>query len=159
MLNRIAVSGGSYDDWINAAYGHEAWNRAESPVYMGGLIKEIVFQEVVSNSSSDSNSNQPLGTLAGKGVMGDTHKGGDIYIKVDEPSYIIGIVSLTPRIDYSQGNKWDTTLKTWDDFHKPNLDQIGFQELIQEQMAWWTTRKVVGLDQLYNVAQVNNPLG
>ena len=59
----------------------------------------------------------------------------------------IGIVSLTPRVDYSQGNKWDTTLKTWDDFHKPNLDQIGFQELIQEQMAWWTTRKVVGLDQ------------
>ena len=89
MLNRIAVSGGSYDDWINAAYGHEAWNRAESPVYMGGLIKEIVFQEVVSNSSSDTNSNQPLGTLAGKGVMGDTHKGGDIYIKVDEPSYTI----------------------------------------------------------------------
>ena len=28
-----------------------------------------------------------------------------------------------------------------DDFHKPALDEIGFQELIQEQMAYWTTTK------------------
>ena len=26
-----------------------------------------------------------------------------------------------------------------DDVHKPQLDEIGFQELITEQMAWWTT--------------------
>ena len=26
-----------------------------------------------------------------------------------------------------------------DDPHKPQLDEIGFQELITEQMAWWTT--------------------
>ena len=26
-----------------------------------------------------------------------------------------------------------------DDLHKPQLDEIGFQELITEQMAWWTT--------------------
>ena len=25
------------------------------------------------------------------------------------------------------------------DLHKPALDQIGFQELITEQMAWWNT--------------------
>ena len=43
----------------------------ESPVYMGGLIKEVVFQEVVSNSEgSGEGGAKPLGTLAGKGVMG-----------------------------------------------------------------------------------------
>ena len=61
---------------------------------------------------------------------------------MDEPSVILGIVSLTPRLDYSQGNKWDTGLVTLDDLHKPGLDQIGFQELITEQMAWWSTHKV-----------------
>ena len=60
-------------------------------------------------------------------------------IRVDEPCYIMGIISITPRIDYSQGNKWDTNLKTMDDLHKPALDQIGFQDLITEQMAWWDT--------------------
>ncbi|AXH75286.1 MAG: major capsid protein [Microviridae sp.] len=136
MLNRIAVSGGTYDDWLDAVYTNERYTRAESPMYMGGLIKELVFQEVVSNSASEE---QPLGTLAGRGTLNGKHKGGKIVVKVDEPGYIIGIVSLTPRLDYSQGNKWDTTLQTLDDLHKPALDEIGFQELITEQMAWWDT--------------------
>lgn len=147
MLNRIAVSGGSFNDWLDAVYTHDRYHMIESPVYMGGLIKELVFQEVVSNSGTTEGgegSNQPLGTLAGKGIMSNKHKGGKVVCKVDEPGYIIGIISLTPRIDYSQGNEWDTHLLTMDDFHKPALDQIGFQELIQEQMAWWTTSDVVG---------------
>jgi len=138
MLNRIAVSGGSYDDWIDAVYDHQAYRRAESPIYHGGLIKELIFQEVVSSAAS-TDGNQPLGQLAGKGRLSGKHKGGDLVIKVDEPSYIIGLVSLTPRIDYSQGNKWDVNLKTMDDFHKPALDEIGFQDLITDQMAWWDT--------------------
>lgn len=134
MLNRIAVSGGSYSDWIDAAYGINKTRMAESPVYCGGLIKELIFQEVISNAESDT---QPLGTLAGKGRLSSKHKGGYIDIRVEEPSYVIGIISLTPRIDYSQGNSWDMNLKTLDDLHKPGLDQIGFQDLMTEQMAWW----------------------
>lgn len=136
MLNRIAVSGGSYDDWMDAVYAHDRYTRAESPMYMGGLSKELVFEELVSTSAADG---QVQGTLAGKGRLTGKHKGGDITIKVDEPGYIIGIISLTPRIDYSQGNKWDIHLKTMDDLHKPALDEIGFQELITEQMVWWGT--------------------
>ena len=141
MLNRVAVSGGTYEDWLEAVYDHDHYRRAETPMYMGGLIKELVFQEVISNTQAEG---QPLGTLAGRGILGKKHKGGDIYIKVDEPSYIMGIVSLTPRIDYSQGNKWDMHLRTLDDLHKPALDQIGFQDLITEQLAWWDTDFIGG---------------
>lgn len=158
MLNRIAVSGGTYDDWINAAYGHDAPNRAQTPVYVGGLSKELVFQEVVSNANAEtSEGGQPLGTLAGKGVMSGKHKGGKVVVRVDEPSYIMGLISITPRIDYSQGNMWDVNLDTWDDFHKPNLDAIGFQELITEQMAWWTTKKVVGQDRFIQTSAGKQP--
>lgn len=140
MLNRIAVSGGTYDDWLNAVYTHERAKSTENPVYMGGLIKELAFQEVVSNANSiTTQTEQPLGTLAGKGQLTKKHKGGKIRIKVDEPSVILGIVSLTPRIDYSQGNDWSVNLETLDDFHKPALDEIGFQDLITDQMAWWST--------------------
>ena len=96
------------------------------------MIKNIVFQEVVSKSESGD---QPLGQLAGRGVMGQKHKGGKVVIKSEEHQYIIGIVSIVPKIDYSQGNRWDTQLKTMDDFHKPQMDEIGFQDLIQEQMS------------------------
>ena len=48
MLNRIAISGGSYDDWLNAVYTHERARSIESPVYHGSLIKELAFEEVIS---------------------------------------------------------------------------------------------------------------
>lgn len=135
MLNRIAVSGGSYEDWLQAVYTHEPYRRAESPIYLGGLSKEVIFQEVVSNAGYQTGSeDQALGTLAGRGTLSQKHKGGYIVAKVDEPSYIIGIVSLTPRIDYSQGYDWDVVLKTMNDLHKPALDQIGFQDLITWKM-------------------------
>ena len=140
MLNRIAVSGGSYDDWLNAVYTHQRTRSQENPMYMGGLIKELGFSEVISNAQAEVQTTaQPLGTLAGRGVLTKKNKGGKISVRVDEPSYIIGIISITPRIDYSQGNKWDVNLKTLDDLHKPQLDEIGFQELITDQMAWFDT--------------------
>jgi len=140
MLNRIAISGGSYDDWLDATYSHERTRSTENPIYLGGLSKELAFQEVVSNAAATSeNVEQPLGTLAGRGVLGKKHKGGHIKVRCDEPCYIMGIISLTPRLDYSQGNKWDVNLETMNDFHKPGLDQIGFQDLITDQMAWFDT--------------------
>ena len=57
----------------------------------------------------------------------------------------MGIVSLTPRVEYSQGNDWDVyELQTMDDIHKPGMDEIGFQDLITEQMAWWSTEYIAG---------------
>ena len=138
MLNRIAVSGGSYEDYIEAVYSTEAMRRAETPIYMGGMSNEIVFEEVVSTAATTTENQQnPLGSLAGKGTQ-TNKRGGNIEIKVTEPSYIIGLVSITSRLDYSQGNKWDMSeLDTIEDLHKPALDGIGFEDLLQERMAWW----------------------
>ena len=142
LLNRIAVSGGSYDDWLDVVYTNERYSKSEIPDYRGGLSKEIVFDEVISTAPSqlsEEGTREPLGTLAGRGTLADKETGGQMTIKVDEPSYIIGIVSITPRIDYSQGNQWDIHLKTMNDLHKPGMDRIGFQDLITEQLAWWDT--------------------
>lgn len=140
MLNRIAVSGGTYNDWLEAVYDHEAYQRAETPIYHGGLSKEIIFQEVISNAEVTGEDRfQPLGTLAGKGGMAPKHKGGQVTIKCHEPSYLIGIVSITPRIDYFQGNDFFTTHTTMNDLHKPSLDEIGFQDLVTDKMAFWDT--------------------
>ena len=63
-----------------------------------------------------------------------------MIIKVNEPSYIIGMVSITPSIDYYQGNDFHVNHKTMNDLHKPSLDEIGFQELITDKMAFWDTK-------------------
>jgi hypothetical protein len=109
MLNRIAISGGTYEDWQEAVYSEKAMRRAETPIYCGGYSSEIVFEEVVSTAESE---NQPLGTLAGRGAEQNA-QGGNIVIRCDEPCLIMGIASITPRLDYTQGNKWFTEqLKT-----------------------------------------------
>lgn len=140
VLNRIAVSGGTYEDWQEAVWGGEAVRKAETPMYMGGMSSEIMFEEVISSSETKVDGDiQPLGSLGGKGTQVATKGGKNIHIKVEEPSYIMGIVSITPRICYNQGNDWDMTeLDTLDDLHKPGMDGIGFQDLITEQMGWWS---------------------
>lgn len=136
MMNRIAVSDGSYQSWQEVVYDEKALRIAESPMYVGGMSSEVVFDEVVSNSATEE---QPLGTLAGRGAERKARGGNSIKIKIREPSMIMIIGSFTPRVDYSQGNKWWTRLQTMNDFHKPNLDGIAFQELITDEMAAFDT--------------------
>lgn len=135
MLNRIAISDGSFAAWQEAVYGMKAISMTESPIYVGGMSSEIVFGEIVSNSASGD---EPLGTLAGKG-MDVNKKGGKLKIKVKEPSMIMVLGSIVPRVDYSQGNQWWMELDSMDDLHKPSLDAIGFQELTTEEFAAWDT--------------------
>lgn len=135
MLNRIAVSGGTYRDWLETVYASGQYiERCETPTFEGGTSQEIVFQEVVSNSATE---NEPLGTLAGRGVNAGKQKGGKIKVRATEPGYIMCITSITPRIDYSQGNDFDTDWKTLDDMHKPALDGIGYQDSVNTGRAWW----------------------
>lgn len=134
MLNRIAVSGGSYKDWIETVYTTDYYFRAETPVYEGGMSTIIDFEAVVSNAASTASGvEEPLGSLAGRGYNGQK-KGGKIKIKINEPCYIMGIASITPLVDYSQGNDWDNWLETMDDLHKPQLDGIGYQDLMENKM-------------------------
>lgn len=136
MLNRVAITDGTYQAWREATYGIRSATLPESPIFCGGMQSEIAFDEIVSNSATDE---EPLGTLAGRGVATMYKSGRGLKIKCTEPSMIMALGSITPRIDYSQGNKWWTRLQNMDDFHKPTLDAIGFQELITEEMAAWNT--------------------
>ena len=130
MLNRIAVSDGSYNAWIQTVYTSGGLNHIETPVYLGGSSLEIEFQEVINNSGTED---QPLGTLAGRGIA-TNHKGGNIVFKADEPGYLFCITSITPRVDYFQGNEWDMYLESLDDLHKPQLDGIGFQDRLYKHV-------------------------
>ena len=144
MLNRVAITDGTYQAWREATYGIRSATLPESPIFCGGMQSEIAFDEIVSNSATDE---EPLGTLAGRGIATMYKSGRGLKIKCTEPSMIMAIGSITPRIDYSQGNKWWTRLQNMDDFHKPTLDAIGFQELITDEMAAWNT-EVTGQEEI-----------
>lgn len=147
MLNRVAITDGTYQAWREATYGIRSATLPESPIFCGGMQSEIAFDEIVSNSATDE---EPLGTLAGRGVATMYKSGRGLKIKCTEPSMIMALGSITPRVDYSQGNKWWTRLQNMDDFHKPTLDAIGFQELITDEVAAWNTETTGNYEHIYS---------
>lgn len=136
MQNAIMTSGGTFDDWQETMYNHKRYSSPEIPIYHGGLTKELVFQEVTATATSESD---PLGSIAAKGRFGEKHKGGYVEINVDEAGYMMAIASLTPRIDYTQGNDFDVRMTSLNNWHKPILDQIGFQGNITDQYHYLDT--------------------
>lgn len=148
MMNRIAVSGSSYQDWQEAVYAEISQKRAESPIYCGGISADIAFDEVVATAETVvSEKTTSLGSLAGKGVITDV-RSGEITITCVEPTYIMAVASITPKISYSQGNKFWIRWKSFDDLHKPALDGIGFQNLVVERYMAKSTllRYTIGRD-------------
>lgn len=137
MLNRIAVAGGTYRDWLETVYTAGKYlDRPETPVFIGGMTQYIEFDEVISKSATETTyGSQPLGDIAAIGRGGKPLNNGHVHYQCEEPGYIMGLMAITPMIDYSQGNDFDLNLQTIDDLHKPALDGIGYQDLIQEQMV------------------------
>lgn len=146
MLNRIAVSGGTYRDWLETVYTAGKYlDRPETPVFIGGMTQYIEFDEVISKSATETAyGSQPLGDIAAIGRGGKPLNNGHIHYQCEEPGYIMGLMAITPIIDYSQGNDFDLNLQTIDDLHKPALDGIGYQDLIQEQMVGITSKYEAG---------------
>lgn len=140
MLNRIAVSGGTYRDWLETVYTAGRYlDRPETPVFQGGMSQMIEFDEVVATTGNTEG--QVLGELAGRGYARQPNTSGRLHFQVEEPGYVIGLMAITPMVDYSQGNDFDLNLFTMDDLHKPALDGIGYQDLMNEQRAWWTAEQ------------------
>lgn len=140
MLNRIAVSGGTYRDWLETVYTAGRYlDRPETPVFQGGMSQMIEFDEVVATTGNPEG--QVLGELAGRGYARQPNTSGRLHFQVEEPGYVMGIMAITPMVDYSQGNDFDLNLFTMDDLHKPALDGIGYQDLMNEQRAWWTAQQ------------------
>ena len=142
MLNRIAVAGGTYRDWLETVYTAGKYlDRPETPVFIGGMTQYIEFDEVISKSATETTyGSQPLGDIAAIGRGGKPLNNGHIHYQCEEPGYIMGLMAITPMVDYSQGNDFDLNLQTIDDLHKPALDGIGYQDLIQEQMVGITSK-------------------
>lgn len=154
LENRIAIAGNTYQDWLEVVYGEKIHGAAEMPVYRGGMSAEIAFDEVISSSDAmaGTGEDQPLGTLGGRGIQ-KMKKGGKIRFRAEEHGYVMILASITPRIDYYQGNKWWTKLETMDDIHKPQLDAIGFQELTTDEFAAWDTKLINGMENFYSIGK------
>ena len=77
------------------------------------MTQYIEFDEVISKSATDTiYGSQPLGDIAAIGRGGKPTNSGHIHYQCEEPGYIMGLIAITPMVDYSQGNDFDLNLQT-----------------------------------------------
>lgn len=95
---RMARTDGSYNQMIQAQFGHNPRWHEHSVSYCGGSYQPIVFSEVVQTSEDASS---PLGTTAGRAVS--SANGDDINIHCDDYSIVMTVMTVTPDDVYCQG--------------------------------------------------------
>lgn len=136
--NRIAITGGTIAEMMEVIYDVSNRTRPEIPIFEGGMSTELVWDQLLSTAPS---AQQPIGTIVGRGKLVG-QKGGTVRIHNDNTQHMMYMVIAvtTPRINYSQGNDFRTNLKTYEDYHKPQLDGIGYQDLITDKKAYFDTK-------------------
>lgn len=135
---KIAISNRSYEDWMYVIHGQQNASRCEIPRYEGGFIQNIDFFEMNSTAPGE---NAPTGSIVANARVSGKPEGGKIVVRCEEAGNIIAIARIVPRLVYSQGNNPDLDLKTMDDLHQPDLDGIGYQDLLTERFAAIDTRR------------------
>ncbi len=126
MLLKTAVAGSTYDAWLLSQYGASYKPLGEVPEFIASRSFELTFDDVI--QTAPGSEKDPLGTLGGRG-LGFTG-GRDVRYYCQEHGYIMAIMSIIPRVDYFQGIRHGMQLTSLSDWHVPEMDNIGFQDLL-----------------------------
>lgn len=95
---RNAKAKGDYNSLIMAHYGKNPHSEDKSPVYIGGTVQRVEFNNVISQTET---TNQPLGTKTSIASCGLRANLG--HFEVPDFGYVMIIASLVPDTYYNQG--------------------------------------------------------
>lgn len=95
---RMARCDGSYNQLIEAQFGHNPRWHGHEPTFCGGSRQALVFSEVVQQSQSNDT---PLGTTAGRSVS--AQQNGQISIHTDDYCDVMTVMIIRPEEFYCQG--------------------------------------------------------
>lgn len=95
---RMARTDGSYNEMIEAQFGHNPRWHGHKPTFCGGFRQPIVFSEVVQQSASGDT---PLGTSAGRSVSSATNR--QITVSSDDYCDVMAVMVIRSEEYYNQG--------------------------------------------------------
>lgn len=121
-LERMARTDGSSSQFYYTFFGISPRRAVDyRPIYIGGTYKDLIFSEVVQQSSSTKES--PLGSYAGHGIVSLSGNCGSVH--TDENGYIMILASIMPDVYYTQGVSKMWTRNTQDEEFLPGRDKMG----------------------------------
>lgn len=137
------VAGGRYPEWILANFGVDIEDyRIDRPEYLGGLKAPCVISEVLNSTGPTEYYNvtearpeqtgSAQGTMAGHGVALGNGQIADYYCK--EHGYIIVILSVMPRTQYSQGIDRHWLLNDYLDYYNAKFAHLSEQPVFNQEL-------------------------
>lgn len=142
-MEKMARTDGSYGQFVETFFNvHPKSAYDYRPVFVGGTHQNLLFSEVLQQSSTDSTS--PLGSYAGHGISGAGDNGYLGHLKSDDYGYLMILACVMPDVYYSQGldKHWTTELQT--DLYLPERSEIGLQPVYNFEL-YATAGNVNGL--------------
>lgn len=138
IIDRYDVSGGIFSNWLRSVWGVSTHKNMDIPDLIGSVSTMIdtsnitaVSNDVVSAEGQDSTY---VGQLFGNVNQFDSKRNNpdkkfDFYVKAEEEGYCVVIVSLLPMPDYCENIEPDLLRLNFADDYKPQLSQLGFQDV------------------------------
>jgi hypothetical protein len=129
-LERNARSGSRYSEYLLAHFGVKSSDaRLQRPEFLGGGKSPITISEVLQTSQTD---NTPQGTMSGHGIsVGQTHEAKKYF---EEHGYIIGLMSIMPRVGYTQGTRRHFIKADKFEYYHPEFAHLGEQEVFTDEI-------------------------
>lgn len=135
----FARTGGRYVEWQKGVMGANISDlEDERPIYIYGSRNPIQIAQVVQTSSTNVDTDQPLGDLAGRGVY--TGKGDYIEFDCPDDGFLMQIICVVPQQSYQSGINPIFTRHNWLDFPIPMFAQLG-EEHVKTQTLWFTGQR------------------
>ena len=123
---------GSYNSLIYQHWAVNPNSEEHLPVYMGGFVDYINYSTILQNSESTSNS--PLGSTAGRGSSSGSSKINDSF-HCSDYGYCMGILQIKPDTSYMQGVEHVLSCKNaFEDIPFPEFESLSPEPILNKEI-------------------------
>lgn len=128
---RNARVNGSYNAMIYQHWRSNPHGEEHKPTYIGGTADYVNFATILQNSESTSES--PLGSTAGRGSTGGKGYVGKYHCS--DYTYIMGVMIIKPNTTYMQGVEHHLSCENvFDDFPQPEFEGLSPQSILNKEI-------------------------
>lgn len=127
---RNAKVDGSYNSMVWTHWSQNPHSEEYAPTFIGGTSQSIEFGTIL---STDSASDSPLGSVAGRGsAFGQQSIG---HFTCSDYGIIMGLMIITPQTTYSDGVEHDLScVETQEDLIFPEFQQLSPQPVLNKEL-------------------------
>ena len=123
---------GSYNSLIYQHWAVNPNSEEHLPVYIGGFVDYINYSTILQNSESSSNS--PLGSTAGRGSSSGSSKINDSF-RCSDYGYCMGILQIKPDTSYMQGVEHVLSCKNaFEDIPFPEFESLSPEPILNKEI-------------------------